>query len=394
MSNIAFGVITNNVDTFYPYFDFILNAKNNGHKIEKLFICYSHKLNKKKVNTMKKYINIELLKINDNKKLKNDLFNLGLKENEIMRLIESQNLIKYGLVSYGKRRNIVLTAALLAEPKIDYLMFFDTDVKPFVLEDEKNNKRDIDFVGSHLKYLKKEKVVVTTSDYTGYYIIPSMSFEGLKELLEGLQKEKAYDFVKSDGTNLITQSKNNILNVKDTNKILGGNHALDLNEYKLLPPYYSTTYHYKDDLVLGRGEDTLLGKVIPNMGGNIIDIKTKIFHDTFGNYPEVPNTHNIEIRARFYYACLGWLGRNPFLNWYLKDNGEISPKEFYNNKKNLRKKLVEGSYQFAEYYNSPKFKDLPKAFSAAYAELDHMVKDYEQLIAIWDKLIDKLKKRR
>ncbi|MGM0445635.1 MAG: hypothetical protein ACQEQH_04440, partial [Bacillota bacterium] len=265
MSNVAFGIITNNVDTFYPYFDFILNAKNNGHKINKMFICYSHKLDEKKVNTIKKYVDIELLKINNNRKLKNDLLKLGLKENEIGMLIESQNLIKYGLVSYGKRRNIVLIAALLAEPKIDYLMFFDTDVRPYVLLDEKNNKKDIDFIGNHLKHLKKDKVVVTTSDYTGYYIIPSMNFEGLKELLEGVQKEKTYEFVKSEGNNLITQNKKNILNAKGTNKILGGNHALDLNKYKLLAPYYSTTYHFKDDLVLGRGEDTLLGKIIPDM---------------------------------------------------------------------------------------------------------------------------------
>jgi len=394
MSKIALGVITNNVDTFYPYCDFILNAQKHGHEVEKLFICYSHRLNEKKVKTMQKYVDIELLKINNNEKLMKKLLDLGLKEIEVKKLIESQDLKKYGLVPYGKRRNIVLLAALLTEPSIDYLLFFDTDVKPYVLTDEQGNRRDIDFVGNHLKHLKKDDVVITTSDYTGYYIIPSMYFDGLEEMLKGLQKEKAYEFVKSEGNNLITESEEKILDVKDTNKILGGNHAIDLNKYELLSPYYSTTYHYRQDLVLGRGEDTLLGQVIPDLGGKIVDINTKIFHDTFDNYPEVPNIHNTDIRERFYCACLGWIGRNPFLNWYLKNKGEISVDQFNKDRKELREKLVKGSYSFADNYNCPKFKDLPEAFSLAYDQLDHMIDDYEKLMNIWDKFIEGIKQRR
>ncbi|HKL12433.1 MAG TPA: hypothetical protein VJ907_02385 [Halanaerobiales bacterium] len=394
MAKIAFGVITNNIDTFYPYCDFILNAQKNGHEITKMFICYSHRLNRRKLKAMQKHVDIELLKINNNEKLKKQLLDLGLTKYEVEKLIQSQDLKKYGLVPYGKRRNIVLLAALLSKPKIDYLMFFDTDVKPYVLADNEGNKREIDFVGNHLKYLQKENVVVTTSDYTGYYIIPSMYFDGLKELLEGLQKEKAYEFVKSEGHNLITESKNNILKAKSTNKILGGNHAIDLNKYELLAPYYSTTYHYRQDLVLGRGEDTLLGQVIPDLGGKIIDIETKIFHNTFDSYPEVPNIHNTDVRERFYCACLGWLGRNPFLNWYLKNKGEWAPDKFDDDIEKLRKKLVKGSYKFADNYNSPKFKDLPEAFSVAYSQLDHMVEDYEQLMDIWNKIIEGLKQRR
>src|SRR6056297_3167864 len=133
MSNIAFGVITNNIDTFYPYCDFILNARKHGHKIDKLFICYSHRLDQKKVDLMNEYVDIELLKINDNRKLKHKLLDFGLSKEEVEKLIDSQDLKKYGLVPYGKRRNIVLLAALLTEPSIDYLLFFDTDVKPYVL---------------------------------------------------------------------------------------------------------------------------------------------------------------------------------------------------------------------------------------------------------------------
>ncbi|MFO7815288.1 MAG: hypothetical protein R6V14_06100 [Halanaerobiales bacterium] len=394
MANIAFGVITNNIDTFYPYCDFLLNAEKHGHPVNKLFISYSHIINEKKVEKISEFVNLELLKINENRDLKEKLLDLGLTEKEVSRLIESENLNKYGLVSYGKRRNIVLTAALLSDPKIDYLIFFDTDVKPYLLLDAMGKRKEIDFVGLHLQHLKKSDVVVTTSDYTGYYVIPSMKFDNLKEFLEGLQKGKAYNFVKSDGDNLITAEEENILNVKNTNKILGGNHALDLNKYRYLAPYYSTTYHYRQNLILGRGEDTLLGQVIPDLGGKIVDINTKIFHDTFGNFPEVPDVKNADIKKRFYYACLGWLGRNPFLNWYLKEKGEISEVKYQKDIRELRKKLVTGSYAFSNKYNSPKFKDLPEAYSVAYTQLEHMVNGYEQLMVIWDKLISKLNQRR
>lgn len=394
MSNIAFGIITNNIDTFYPYCDFLLNAQKHGHDITKLFICYSHYLDEKKVKRMKEFVDIELLKINDNANLKKQLLEMGLTDIEIENLIYSKNLKKYDLVPYGKRRNIVLISALLSEPKIDYLMFFDTDVRPYILKDEAGNKIDIDFVGNHLNHLAKKDVVVTTSDYTGYYIIPSLHFKSLKEFLEGLQKEKAYEFVSSEDNKLITENKKNILKSKDTNKILGGNHGLDLNQYEMLTPYYSTTYHYRQQLILGRGEDTLLGQVIPDLGGKIIDVDMKIFHDTFGNFPEEPDFSNSDIRERFYKACLGWLGRNPFLNWYLKNKSEIEEIEFNNIRKKLRKKLVKGSYGLANKYNSPKFKDLPEAFSVAYSQLDKMIDDYQILMEIWEKFIEALKKRR
>ncbi|MGM0445956.1 MAG: hypothetical protein ACQEQH_06065 [Bacillota bacterium] len=391
MANIAFGVITNNIDTYYPYCDFLLNAQKHGHKISKLYISYTNKLDEIKVNKMKQFIDIELLKINENSKLKTDLLNLGLSEIEVKRLIESQDLKNYGLVPYGKRRNIILAAALLAEPKIDYLIFFDTDVKPYILINNKGEIRDVDFVGRHISNFKKEDVVITTSDYTGYYIIPSMNFKGLEDLLIGLQKEITYEYVKSSDDNLITEENKDNLKVKRKNKILGGNHAIDLNKVNLLAPYYSTTYHYRQDLILGRGEDLLMGDVISELNKKIIDVDMKIFHDTYKNYPEVPDLKNVDIRRKFYYACLGWIGRNPFLNWYLKNKGEIDSQEFDKNIISLREKLVNGSYSLADEYNSPMFKDLPEAYSVAYSQLDHMIDDYEKLMETWDKFISLLK---
>lgn len=391
MANIAFGVITNNIDTFYPYLDFLLNAQKHGHEISKLYISYTNRLDEAKVNKMNQFVDIELLKINENAKLKSNLIDLGLSELEVKRFIKSQDLKKYGLVPYGKRRNIILAAALLAEPKIDYLIFFDTDVKPYILLNKEGEIRDIDFIGRHVSNLKKEDVVITTSNYTGYYIIPSMNFEELEDLLTGLQKGLTYDFVKS-GDNLITEENKDRLKVKKKNKILGGNHAIDLNKVNLLAPYYSTTYHYRQNLILGRGEDLILGQKISKLNKKIIDVDMKIFHDTYKNYPEVPDIKNLDIRKKFYYACLGWIGRNTFSNWYLKNNEVINSIELEKCKKRQREKLVNGSYSFADKYNCPMFKDLPEAYSVAYSQLNHMIDDYEKLMEIWEKFISLLKK--
>jgi hypothetical protein len=217
------------------------------------------------------------------------------------------------------------------------------------------------------------------------------NFEELEDLLTGLQKGLTYDFVKS-GDNLITEENKDRLKVKKKNKILGGNHAIDLNKVNLLAPYYSTTYHYRQNLILGRGEDLILGQKISKLNKKIIDVDMKIFHDTYKNYPEVPDIKNLDIRKKFYYACLGWIGRNTFSNWYLKNNEVINSIELEKCKKRQREKLVNGSYSFADKYNCPMFKDLPEAYSVAYSQLNHMIDDYEKLMEIWEKFISLLKK--
>ena len=101
--------------------------------------------------------------------------------------------------------------ALLSGSEV--LVFVDTDVYPRVLVKENNQikEKEIDFFGRHLEYLQKEEVIITTSDYSGYYIIPPMNFSGMKELFLGLQKEDAYEF-------LINSEKHNCLNLDNDKK--------------------------------------------------------------------------------------------------------------------------------------------------------------------------------
>ena len=47
-----------------------------------------------------------------------------------------------------------------------------------------------------------------------------------------------------------------------------------------------------------------------------LDIQTPIFHDTYGDYPKIPDLqNNSSVRDRLYYACTGWIGRNVFFRW-------------------------------------------------------------------------------
>ena len=127
----------------------------------------------------------------ENAGIQNQLKGFRLNNKEIQSLIGTPFLKKYNRVSYGTCRNYALLTAILKGT--DILIFFDTDVYPQILYEEckaQFHYEEIDFVGSHLDVLcKNPKVVATTSDYTGYFIIPQMNFPHLADLLFGLQKE-------------------------------------------------------------------------------------------------------------------------------------------------------------------------------------------------------------
>ncbi len=390
--NIAFGVITSYVNSLSPYLDFIKNASKYGHKITTFIIAYSHNYSKKIVNELAQYVDIQLIKMNNDPEFKKRLNQISLSKKSIKTLVESKNFSDHNLIPYGKRRNNVLVNALLLKPRIDYLIFVDTDVKPYLLTDEKGDFQEIDFIQRHLGYLKNQNVIITTSDYSGYYIIPPIKYKGLRELLIGLEKEDVYQILTEDKT-LVTASPSD-QDIKKTDKILGGNHALKLDAFKQLPPYFSVTYTYKEQLVLGRGEDTLIGMEIPDKGMKTINIDTRIFHDTFSNFPAKPSIYNPEIKNRFYIACLGWLGRNVFLNWYLQQTGKINHQEFKARKERQKLNLTTGSIKLASFLDDRRFACFPHALEAAYNQLDEMVREYKKINYAWKELKEKVTERR
>ena len=86
---------------------------------------------------------------------------------------------------------------------------------------------------------------------------------------------------------------------------------------------------------------------------------------------------------RFYYACMGWLIRNPFLNW-IRDKYAITTEEIDKDKR--YESLLIGSRSAAEYFNDKRFLKLTKAFQLSYQKLEDDIKHYEDLMSAWKKL--------
>jgi len=108
-----------------------------------------------------------------------------------------------------------------------------------------------------------------------------------------------------------------------------------------------------------------------------------IFHNCFGDFPAKPDINIEKNINRFYYACMGWLIRNPFYNWvqsefYSKgiDSDEI--KERY-------LAIEKGGKSASEYFNDKRFLKLPKTFKMAYENLDKTINKFHRLIDSWDK---------
>lgn len=381
-NSIALGIITKYADCTEGMYSFIKNAKKHGHIINKVIISYSHGVKEEGIHKLKKYVDVELLPINESERLYNKLKEKGIEEKDYKDLLLWENFKKEELVPYGIYRNNVLLWSIITG--IDFLFFIDTDVFPFLLEKEKNiyKNKDVDYFGRHLSYLNKKEVICTTSDYSGYYIIPPMNFDGLEELLKGVQKEDVIDKVKYTQCLVTTNASQD--NIVETNKILGGNVAIKVKEYQHLAPFFSTSYSIGKEFVLTRGEDTLLGLVLSQSPYKCIDIDTKIFHNTFGNFPNKPEILKEDlIKDRFYYACLGWIGRNPFLNW-LKKRDVKSIYEYQ------RECLVKSSSKVSTYLKDERFNNLPQAIDIAYKRMPLMIEEYERTMESYYKITKKI----
>ena len=384
---ISIGVITKDFNSLEPIDQFLENALKYIHKIYSVIIVYSHSCDFQLIESLKEKVKVFLVKINDVPEVKEQLVKVGLCTENIEILLDCPTLKKYGKVPYGLNRNYALIKAILSGSEA--LVFVDTDVYPRLLvkENDEVKEKEIDFIGRHLEYLSREEVIITTSDYSGYYIIPPMRFTGMKELFIGLQKEGAYEYLKnSDVHNCLNLDNDSNRKIFKTDKILGGNAAIKLSALQELPPFFSTVYNVNGENVLSRGEDTLLGIQLKKSHKKCVDIDTKIFHNTFGNYPEVPDIKKDKsTKDRFYYTCLGWIGRNPFLNWIKgKDVEEVKNKQ--------KKNIIVGSKAIASYLNDERFLILPEALETSYHHLERVISEYKNTMRAWNGFIKKLNK--
>lgn len=387
-STIALGMITQHFDDPQPILLFLENARRYGHVIDRVIVAYSHNKDESSVAEVENQIPLDLLLVSDLHALRDQMRQAGLTTKATKDLLDLPDGGEEGEVPYGAYRNAVLFKALL--DGIDHLLFFDTDVEPRVLTDLDgiNAKwQEIDFVGSHMRSLTKENVSATTSEYSGYYILPPMAFPGLGELLTGLGKGMALEYMEDC-------HEHRCLNLgpvspgfpRPTNKPLGGNLGLDLRKAWRLAPFYSTLYTFSGMTVKGRGEDTLLGQTISASNGQIMDVDLRIFHHTYEGFPREPDIRRKSIRDRFYRACLGWIGRNPFLIWYLDQLGKLET-DLRSEATMQRIGLEIGGEKAAIYLKDPRFKQLSTAFEASFKALPESIDRYQRLMQGWQDLL-------
>jgi hypothetical protein len=387
----AFGLITRRVDDVKTPIRFLTNARSYGHSIDRIIIAYSHGVDLGVVETLQRQVKVDLICAHGDETLRHRLQTLGLGPVAVDALLDVPSWSCHHEVPYGAYRNAVLFEAILQG--VDNLLFFDSDVKPSVLLDLKDGQphwQEIDFVGIHLAQLTKPRVIATTSEYSGYYIIPPMAFDGLSELLIGLGKELSIDYLSvcdiHDCLNLGSATPGPSV---ITDKLLGGNLGLSLKQPWNLAPFFSTVYEFDDQCIKGRGEDTLLGQALVMNERLMMDVDLRIFHDTFDDFPTAPDIFRKDVQTRFYYACLGWIGRNPFLTWFLsrKRRNEALFKE------EMRRQvegLSVGAEKAARFFENPQFERLPEALEASMAALPESIERYRRLAEGWEKLIHAL----
>jgi hypothetical protein len=369
----------------------LINARRHGHRIDRIIIAYSHGVDRHIVETLQREVRVDLICAHGDDNLRQKLQALGLGSVAVNALLDVPSWSCHHEVPYGAYRNAILFEAILQG--IDYLLFFDSDVKPLVLISLKDGLpqwQEVDFVGSHLAHLARPDVLVTTSDYSGYYIIPPMAFDGLSELLIGLGKERSLDYMTvcdiHDCLNLGPQTPGPAV---PTDKLLGGNLGLRLDQPWNLAPFFSTVYEFDDQCIKGRGEDTLLGQALSVNESQLLDVDLRIFHDTYDDFPARPDMLRKDVQDRFYYACLGWIGRNPFLNWFRSKMG-IRDELFKEELSPQAESLSVGGKKAARFFENPQFERLPEALEASMAVLPESIERYRRLVAGWDKLINAL----
>jgi hypothetical protein len=171
-----------------------------------------------------------------------------------------------------------------------------------------------------------------------------------------------------------------------THKVLGGNVAIKLKIFHNVVPFFSSTYEVGGNKYLTRGEDTVLALQMKGKENQkFIDIDTKIFHNTYGHFPTVPDILNdTKIKDRFFYAAMGWIGRNPFLNHL----SGIDPACAYQLE---HQRLVEGAQAVSEHLNDKRFLILPKAHDLAYSSLEDMKEEFNRFSESWFEFMRRIK---
>jgi len=376
-------MITRSLDSDTELMNFIENAEKFGHRLDCVIVAYMHRLDPDAEKKIRQKLPLFTIDIKDPWYGHGQFQRRGISDGASRTLLECPVDTKYGLMSYGYKRTIVVIEAILRG--IDTLFFVDSDVYPTVMKETPEGPvlEETDFFGAHLEYLRSGSQV-TTGEYSGYNILPVASFDGMGDLLAGLQKADMLGYWQTSGAHRGLTFQKEAREPKPCKKILGGNVAIELPAFAKLPPFFSSHYIYGDELFLCRGEDTVLGLGIADNGIVCTDIDLNPMHDTYKNYPSEPNLRgDPEAQKRFYYACTGWVGRNPFLN-YIQGNDPQTAREYQ------RERLERGLCALAEYTANPLFLSVLGNFDMSWRSLGRYIGEYERVLEAWGEFKERI----
>ena len=377
-------MIIRSVDSDLELLRFIENAETHGHKLDCVIVAYTHQLDPRVERNLSKKLPFFAVDIKNPRYGYEQLSRRGVSGDAAQTLLKCPVDTKGGLVPYGHNRTVVLIEAILRG--VDILFFVDSDIFPLVLKRTDTGlvvEEDVDFFGTHLEYLNSGSQI-TTGEYSGYNILPPASFDGMEDLLAGVQKSEMLEYWQSSDTHRCLAVQPSERKVKPCTKILGGNTAMKLSAFSRLPPFFSSHYTLGGELFLSRGEDTILGIGVARSGTVCTDIGLNPLHDTYKDYPAEPDLlGDPAAQNRFYYACTGWVGRNPFLN-YITGNDLQSTREYQ------RGRLERGLRALAEYTANPRYYGVLRNFDTSWDNLGRYINEYEQVLEAWGEFTERI----
>ena len=379
---IALGMIARSLSTDEEVMRFIKNAEKHSHKIDLVIVGYSQHINPVAADNINRKVPLFAIDVRYPYICIEQFRRRGISAASAKTLLQCPVDISYGLVPYGYDRTIVTIEAILQGA--DILFFVDNDVFPAALKMTPGglSVEEIDFFGAHLEHLEKGSSV-TTGEYSGFNILPQASFDGMDDLLKGLQKSDVLEYWKNSAAHRCLVVKPPEHKPSPCTKILGGNVAITLSAFSGLPPFFSSSYIVDDELFLGRGEDTVLGFSIAERGIACTDIGLYPLHDTYKDYPSEPDLlGNPRTQERLYYACTGWVGRNPLYS-YLRGDDVQSIREYQ------REHLERGLRALAEYTLNPRYYRVLKNFDVSWDSLGRYVDEYSRVIEAWEEFIQR-----
>ena len=379
---VFLGMITSGFDCSCSVVRFLENAEKYGHEISGVVATYSRGADESYVAAVSEKAPLHLIDLNKSAYLAGMFKKLGLSRRAQAALLDLPDSFGSGLVPYGFNRNQVVAEAMLRGA--DALIFIDSDVFPFALAEENGEvvQKETDFFGSHLKFLKAS-AQITTSEYSGSNILPPARFDGMDDLLVGLKKENMIPYWRESQKHRCVALMREDARPCPCDKVLGGNAGFLLEVFSVLPPFYSPCYTAPDGFYLARGEDTVLSASMKAAGVNCVDIQTPIFHDTYKNWPHIPDLRTeASAKERFYTACAGWTGRNPFLISCLGEDVDAVTDR-------MRRHLLIGSRAAAQYTGDRRFLTLPDKLEICADNLDYCLYEFKILTEAWDEFITK-----